>query len=79
MVRQLMGVAPSLFCLEGGYDVDGSGTSCPHKPLRHGVAATVESMLEFANGLEGTTVSGDGKKVRDMTKQVVAQILEMKK
>jgi acetoin utilization deacetylase AcuC-like enzyme len=76
MTRQLLGIAPCLFVLEGGYDVDGSG-ACPHKPLRTGVAATVESLLDAAEGREAPPVSSMWcEEVRDLTKQVVDQVLE---
>ena len=58
---------------QGGYDVDGS-SACPHKPLRTGVAATVESLLDVAEGREAPAVRSCGE-VRDSTKQVVDQVL----
>ena len=75
MTRQLLSIsaAPALFILEGGYDVDGS-SACPHKPLRTGVAATVESLLDVAEGREAPAVRSCGE-VRDSTKQVVDQVL----
>jgi acetoin utilization deacetylase AcuC-like enzyme len=74
MSRMLLEIAPSLFILEGGYDVDGSG-ECPHKSLRTGVAATVESLLAVATGdLIAPLPENWRDGIRPETKDVVTRV-----
>jgi histone deacetylase 6 len=74
--RMLLAVAPSMFILEGGYDVDGSGDR-PHRPLRYGVADTIEGLLAAASGQDVPPLPDSWQhSIRDETKQVVAQVKE---
>jgi histone deacetylase 6 len=76
MSTMLLGIAPCLFILEGGYDVDGSG-ECPHQSLRTGVAATVESLLAAATGDPIAPPLETWRKIiRPETKYAVARVQE---
>jgi len=80
--RMLLAVAPTVFILEGGYDVEES-MDRPHGPIRDGVAATIESLLDVA-AIDGedevlptvTLPEGWREDVRNETKQLVRDVLE---
>jgi acetoin utilization deacetylase AcuC-like enzyme len=76
MSRMLLEIAPCLFVLEGGYEVDGSG-KCPHKSLRTGVVATVESLLAAATGDPIAPLPENWRDgIRPETKDVVTKVRE---
>jgi acetoin utilization deacetylase AcuC-like enzyme len=77
MTRMLRGVAPCLFVLEGGYDVeDHQQGEIPHRPLRQGVAATIQSLLNSSAGEPVPALPSTWRDaVRPETKEVVAKVL----
>lgn len=79
--RMLLAIAPTVFILEGGYDVDAC-TDRPHGPLRDGVAATIESLLQAAagssdeNDIPARDNAQEELSVRDETKKTVQKVMD---
>jgi acetoin utilization deacetylase AcuC-like enzyme len=82
MTRMVLAQAPTVFILEGGYDV-AENRERPHGPLRDGVAATIESLLDVS-GMSSDEVlhhpfalpDNYHGKVRHETKRVVQEVLD---